>query len=108
MILFDSIEDFAEEMKKDAGEIEHDVLRLTTVRQRLSASSSALFVVATYRWHGETVEYRGYMGDLWEIGEGLEPDRTTLSRCWETQNRLKTTARRLNLEVRAGRYGGKG
>jgi len=75
-------------------------VRLTCLSQQstMTLVSRPLFVVATYKAAGESVELKQFCGDLCT----LEQDRKTIEHSRTLQHAIEEACKRLGLTVRAG------
>jgi len=102
-VLFNSPEEFLEELSKDKDEIYRKIVRITYLSRpsKVSPNISHLSVVATARVAGETYRLERYCGDIWRIEE---QDRSVQEKAKAAFYELRVGCHKLGLEVRAGTY----
>lgn len=100
-VRFSDVDEYLEELRKDAPLVDRKILRLTNSFQARSFSPHihTLTVMATARVNDSVVVLEASCGDLW--GQSV-PDEETLGRADAIHSRIKQTAADLELEVRAG------
>ena len=102
MIVFNAVEEFLKELGTDQEVVERKIVRLTCLYQQsqMTPIIRHLFVVATYKTAREIVEFKQYVGDLWN----MEQDKKTIEKSVELQKQIERECKRLGLIVRAGMY----
>jgi len=102
-VLFNSPEEFLEELSKDKDEVYRKIVRITYLSRPSKASPniSHLSVVATARVAGEIYRLERYCGDIWRIEEQDKPVR---DKAVAALTQLEEGCTKLGLEVRAGTY----
>jgi hypothetical protein len=102
MIVFHAVEEFLKELKMDAEVVERKIVRLTNLYQQsqMTPVIRHLFVVATYKAAGEIVQFKQYVGDLWN----MESDKKVIEKGIDLQKQVEEACKRYGLEVRAGMY----
>ena len=102
MVVFNAREEFLKELETDRDCVERLIVRLTCLSQQSTMTPviRPLFVVATYKAAGESVELKQFCGDLCT----LEQDRQTIEHSRTLQQAIEEACKRLGLTVRAGMY----
>jgi hypothetical protein len=102
MVVFHAVEEFLKELETDKDLVERQIVRLTNLYQQsqMTPVIRHLFVAATYKAAGEIVQFKQYIGDLWNA----EQDRKTIEKSIALQKQIEDACRQLSLEVRAGMY----
>lgn len=69
IVKFNSVDEFCEELKKDAKLIDRGIVRVTQLYKssRVSPNIQMLSVLATYSVNGQLVRLECPCGDLWNI-----------------------------------------
>lgn len=104
-VKFNAVEEFCDELEKEASEMPRKIVRLTnsTRLSPLSPSIKHLSVIATFLitlpsgQHG-IVRLERYCGDLWGMGR----DAKVLEEAERLAGVVSATCKKLGLEVRAG------
>lgn len=104
IVKFNSVDEFCEELEKDAVavEVDRNIVRLTNLFTLHSALPNVrhVKVLANYSVQGQIVRLEHYCGDLW--GMKVEQDNEVLERAGNAQMTVKAACDRLFLELRAG------
>jgi len=102
MVVFHAVEEFLKELETDKDLVERKIVRLTNLYQhsKMTPVIRHLFVAATYKAAGEVVQFKQYIGDLWNA----EQDKKTIKKSIKLQERIEDACKRLGLEVRAEMY----
>lgn len=102
MVVFNSVEEFINELKLERDAVEQGILRATFVGEAPAGGIypyKHLSVVAGFVAHGQVVRLRAYCGQLWP-GENGEEE--VWQRTQEIMDRLRQAAQELGLEMRPG------
>jgi hypothetical protein len=102
-VVFNSTEEFLEELDKDRKKIDRRIVRLTVLHQesKLSPNIKHLHAMATFLVKGEIVMLSEYCGDIW----GIETERNdvTAKRVDDKLGAVETFCKMHRLEVRSGK-----
>lgn len=106
MVVFHAVEEFLKELETDQEVVERKIVRLTNLYQQSTMTPVIrhLFVVATYKAASEIVQFKQYVGDLWNEGQ----DKKVIEKSLALQEQVEGACKRYGLEVRAGMYTEKG
>lgn len=101
-VKFNQVEEFCEELEKDAPLIDRQIVRCSKLWEtsKLSPNIRHLSFLATCTVKGQLVELRRYCGDIWGIN--LEADERVEDKAKETNKTIDKVCGLLKLEVRAG------
>lgn len=114
-VKFNSVDEFCDELRKEQGNIERRIVRLTNsyIQSRLSPNIwylnvTATFLVAPYPGGlpapiagPHIVRLDRYCGDIWKIAS---QDKPVLERAKAASQQIEETCKELAYEVRAGVY----
>ena len=101
-VKFTEVEEFLEELGKDAPQIDRRIVRTTFLFESsaISPKISHVLVIATYTIAGQIVRFERYCGDLWGLNETADQAiKDTGEKC---QKEIEEACQRLGLERRAG------
>lgn len=100
-VLFHVAGEFIEEMHRDRGKIDRNLIRVTIQRKsHLTPNIHQVIVLATYSVEGQVVELKHYCGDNW--GLNSENDIQTNSRAEGICKTITKEGEGLKMEIRPG------
>jgi len=117
IVKFNSVEEFSDELRKEKGNIERRIVRLTDLftPSKLSPNIRLVQVIATFivcafpaalpAAGPHIVRLERYCGDIWPLSGTAPPseaDLKTMERAKEVSEQIEAVCRELSLEVRAG------
>ena len=102
MVLFHAVEEFLQELEKDKDLVERKIVRLTNLSQQSTITPVIrhLYVTATYKAAGEIIQFKQYVGDLWNA----EQDKKVIEKSIALQEQIETACKHCGLDIRAGLY----
>jgi hypothetical protein len=102
MIVFNAVEEFLKELETDKDLIARKIVRLTNLYHYSPTTPFIrhLSVAATYKAASEIVQFKQYIGDLWNA----ERDEKTIERSRLLHQQITDECKQCGLEVRAGMY----
>ncbi|MBI4020692.1 MAG: hypothetical protein HY369_00450 [Candidatus Aenigmarchaeota archaeon] len=102
-VKFSVVDEFLAELRKNAGQVQGRIVRLTRSHQDDDQSPPRwIAVVAGALVSGQLIELSVSCGQDW--GKGVSETERTEKRARETMDRIKKVARTLGLDVRQGHY----
>lgn len=103
-VLFNSVDEFIEEMIKDADKIERRIVRVTKSFESTSMSPKMCHVSVKcgYVVDGGLVELKRYCGLHWGLNN--ETDIKIMEKTEEIHKKIEKICNELKLEVRAGAF----
>ncbi len=106
MVVFHAVEEFLKELEMDKDFVERKIVRRTNLYQQsqITPVIRHLFVVAAYKVAGEIVEFKQYIGDLWNADQ----DKKVIEKSITLQEQVEEACKQFGLEIRAGMYTEKG
>lgn len=101
-VLFNRVNEFCMELKKDSPKIDRSIVR-ATVRYKISTISPNIqhvFAMATYSVEGQVVELDHYCGDIWGINDTA--DQKVLDIAKAHLLKVEDTVKTFGCEIRSG------
>jgi phage host-nuclease inhibitor protein Gam len=102
-VKFNSVAEFCQELKKDAGKVERGILRTTKQTQMSSMSPNIhyVFALASYSIEGQIVELRKFCGEIWHIRE--DEDKKSWDKAEAVLKEIEDLVQGIaGVEIRAG------
>lgn len=102
IVKFNSVDEFCDELQKDAAKVDRNIVRSTNLFTIHSALPNVrhVKVLAHYSVQGQIVRLEHYCGDVWGMRE--DQDNEVLGRAGKAQMAVKAACELLGLELRAG------
>lgn len=110
-VSFNGVDEFIEELKKEAGvgsiessKIEGNVVRLSNLytNSRISPNIKHVSLMATFVSNGHIVRLDRYCGDHWGINAAS--DQETIDKTKKYGDKIEAVCKELGLDVRAGLF----
>lgn len=101
-VTFNQVEEFIDELEKDAGKVERGIVRCTKLFEasRLSPSIRLVSIFSTYSVDGQVITLTRYCGDIWGVNNGK--DEEVIAKADQYLKTIEDACKRLGLEDRAG------
>jgi len=101
-VTFNQVEEFIDELERDAGKVDRGIVRCTKLFEasRLSPNIRLVSIFSTYSVDGQVITLTRFCGDIWGINK--EKDGEVIAKADEYLKSIEEACKRLELEVRAG------
>jgi len=101
-VTFNQVGEFIDELEKDAGKVERNLVRCTKLFEpsRLSPTIRLVSIFSTYSVAGQVITLTRYCGDIWGINR--EKDNEVIAKADAYLKSIEKACKHLKLEVRAG------
>lgn len=102
-VRFSTLDEYVEEITKDADHIEDRIIRITAVYEpTTTAPIISAYAVAHCLIRGKIVELRQFCGQWLDVPHEDQISQHTQQRAMDAMAQMRTEAVQLNLDVRAG------
>ncbi len=75
-VKFNSVQEFCQELKKDAANVDRGIIRTTKLTQMSTMSPNIhyVFALASYSIQGQIVEFKKFCGDIWGVNKDADEE----------------------------------